>query len=98
MDFLVDEISVFNNPIIISLGEPLIRQLLNCTKRDVKYYWDYIGNTKSGRNFKYIDAKNNYLGQRIFPLAHQPTCKKNDFYKLYLDDYLKFINETILSD
>lgn len=98
VDFLVDEISVFNNPIIISLGEPLIRQLLNCKKRDIKYYWDYIGNTKSGRNFKYIEAKNNYLGQRIFPIAHQPTCKKNDFYKLHLDDYLKFINVTVLSD
>lgn len=38
MDFLVDEISAFNNPIIISLGEPLIRQLLNYKKREIKYY------------------------------------------------------------
>lgn len=98
IDFLVAELSVFHNPIIISLGEPLIKQLLHCKNKDVKYYCDYIGKTKSGRNFKYIDARDNYLRRKIFPLAHQPTCNRNGFYKFYLEDYLKYINKTILLD
>jgi len=90
-DLLINELSVFEKPIIISLGEPLIKQLIHTGNNEVKYYWDYIGKTQSGKNFKAIESKNNYLQKRIYPIAHQPTWSQNKFYRDYLDDYLKFV-------
>lgn len=93
MDLLINEVHVFNNPIVISLGEPLLKQLTHVENNKVKHYWDYIGNTKSGCEFKYLKQNENYLQKRIYPLAHQPTWSRNIFYKTYLKDYLKFINK-----
>lgn len=90
-DFLLNEISAFQNPIIITLGQPLIKQLVHSNEKNVRYYWDYNGNTRSGGNFKFIDAHENYLQRRIYPLAHQPTWIRNKFYKTYLIEYLEFI-------
>jgi hypothetical protein len=91
IDFLITEINIFDDPIIISLGEPLIGQLLHCENRNVSYYWDYIGNTMSNKDFKFVEPKDNYLNKRLFPIAHQPTCVQNEFYRKYLNDYLDFI-------
>jgi hypothetical protein len=90
-DLLINEISVFQNPIIISLGEPLIKQLIHTGKNEVKFFWDYMGNTKSGNNFKAIESNNNYLQKRIYPVAHQPTWSQNKFYKDHLEAYLNFV-------
>ena len=90
-DLLINELSIFKNPIIISLGEPLIKQLIHSGEKKVKYFWNYVGNTKSNKNFKAIDAKNNYLQKRIYPIAHQPTWSQNKFYHYYLNDYLQFV-------
>jgi hypothetical protein len=96
MDFLISELKPFQNPIIITLGEPLLRQLLHNDHREVKYYWNYIGNTKTGKNFKYVEPTDNYLQKRIYPLPHQPTWGQNKFYKIYLEEYLNFIfNENV---
>ena len=91
MDLLINELSIFENAIFITLGEPLINQLIHSNSRKVKYYWDYIGQTKSGMNFKCNEPSENYLQKRIYPIAHQPTWNRNEFYKTYLNDYLKFL-------
>jgi uracil-DNA glycosylase len=92
--FLKKELSVFSdNVIFITLGQPLIIQLIHSNKKEVKHYWDYIGNTSSNYNFKCCEPMENYLHKRIYPLAHQPTWSLNEFYKKYLNDYLKFIKE-----
>jgi len=90
-DLLINELRIFKNPIIISLGEPLIKQLIHSGEKEVKYFWNYVGNTSSDKNFKAIDAKNNYLQKRIYPIAHQPTWSQNKFYRDYLNDYLQFV-------
>lgn len=90
-DLLINELSVFNNPIIITLGEPLIKQLIHTGYKEVKYFWNYIGETKSGKLFKAIDSHDNYLQRRIYPIAHQPAWSQNKFYHEFLDDYLKFV-------
>jgi len=90
-EFLRNELKPFNNPIIITLGEPLIKQLIHTGNRDVKYYWNYMGNTRSGKAFKAVPAGNNYLQRTIYPIAHQPAWSKNKFYREYLNDYLQFI-------
>ena len=92
-DLLKNELNVFKNSIIITLGEPLIKQLIHAENRKVKYYWDYIGNTKSGGKFKFVKSNENYLQERIYPLAHQPTWSRNRFYNTYLQDYLEFIKQ-----
>lgn len=90
-DLLINELNAFSNPIIISLGEPLIKQLIHTGNSNVKYFWDYQGNTKSGNDFKSIEPNDNYLQRRIYPIAHQPSWQQNKFYFYYLDSYLDFI-------
>jgi len=91
MDLLINELTVFKNPFVITLGEPLINQLIHSNSKKVKDYWDYIGNTKSGGNFKCNEPYENYLQRRIYPIAHQPTWNRNKFYKTYLKSYLEFL-------
>lgn len=93
-DLLINELKIFDNSIIITLGEPLIKQLIHTEHRKVKFYWDYIGNTKSSCRFKFIESNENYLQKRIYPIAHQPTWSRNRFYKTYLNDYLDFIKQS----
>ena len=92
-DLLKNELNVFKKSIIITLGEPLIKQLIHAENRKVKYYWDYIGNTKSGSKFKFVKPNENYLQERIYPIAHQPTWSRNKFYNTYLQNYLEFIKQ-----
>jgi len=91
IDLLISELSIFENVIFITLGEPLINQLIHSNSKKVKYYWDYIGQTKSGLNFKCNEPSDNYLQKRIYPIAHQPTWNRNKFYKTYLNDYLGYL-------
>lgn len=93
IDFLMNELQEFDNPIIITLGEPLIQQLIHAENKKVKYYWDYIGKTKSGGEFKFVESNENYLQKRIYPIAHQPTWSRNKFYNTYLKDYIGFIKQ-----
>lgn len=93
-DLLINELNAFKNSIIITLGEPLIKQLIHAENRKVKYYWDYIGNTKSGGKFKFVKPHENYLQERIYPIAHQRTWNQNRFYNTYLQDYLEFIKQS----
>ncbi len=91
MDLLTNELAVFKNSFVITLGEPLIKQLVHTNSKKVKDYWDYIGQTKSGGNYKFNEPCENYLQRRIYPIAHQPTWNRNEFYKTYLKDYLEFL-------
>lgn len=93
IDLLIYELKAFDNQIFITLGEPLISQLVHSENKQVKYYWDYIGQTKSGANFKCNESSENYLQRRIYPIAHQPAWNRNEFYKIYLKDYLEFIRQ-----
>jgi hypothetical protein len=92
LPLLQKELSVFSEKVIfMSLGEPLLIQLTHSNSKKVNYYWDYIGRTKSGGDFKCNEAYENHLHKRIYPIGHQPTWSRNRFYKIYLEDYLKFI-------
>lgn len=90
--FLKEELSVFSDKtIFITLGEPLIKQLIHSNKKKVGYYWDNCGNYESKLNFKNCESTENYLLKRLYPIAHQPTWLFNKFYRLYLYDYLQYI-------
>jgi uracil-DNA glycosylase len=91
MDFLIHELAVFKHSIFITLGEPLINQLIHSNSKKVKCYWNHVGKTESGMNFKCSEPSENYLQKRIYPIAHQPTWSRNTFYKTYLTEYLEFL-------
>ncbi|NOZ46965.1 MAG: hypothetical protein GXO79_09315 [Chlorobi bacterium] len=90
---LKKELSVFSDKVIfITLGEPLIRQLIFHSSKKVNYYWDYIKETReSGGDFKCNQPFENFIQKRIYPIAHQPTWNRINFYKTYLSDYLEYI-------
>ena len=94
MDFLIKELKPFGNTQIITLGEPVIKQLIHSGNKKVNCFWDYTGKTKSNKDFKFIRPEDNYLQKRIYPLPHQPTVYQNKFYKKYFNNYLSFINQT----
>lgn len=91
MDLLISELRIFEDATFITLGEPLINQLIHSNSKKVNYYWNYIGQTTSGLKFKCNEASENYLQKRIYPIAHQPSWNRNMFYNTYLNDYLEYV-------
>lgn len=96
LPLLKDELSYFSDDtIIVSLGQPLLQQLVKSKNNLLKLYWGYKGNSESNLLFNYIEPKDNYIKKRIFPLAHQPTAIRKGFYKHYQNNYLEFIKNNI---
>ncbi len=93
---LTKELSVFPECPIITLGEPILKLLVNEGNPDiVRYYWDYDKKTKSSNgNFHFVSANDNKLARDFFPICHQPSIRK-DFYNKTFDQYLNFINSKI---
>ena len=82
LTLLTKELSVFPKCPTITLGEPVLKLLVNQEKPDmVRYYWDYNKNTKcSEGNFHFVSANDNKLARDFFPFCHQPSIRK-EFYK-----------------
>ena len=95
LNLLKKELSAFQQGPIITLGEPVLKLLVNNNAK-VREYWGY--NKKTGTtdgNFKYVVANDNKLNRIIFPFCHQPSIRK-DFYKHTLNQYVNFVKETKL--
>jgi len=98
LDLIREELSFFPDAKVITLGEPVIEQLIIANdkkEKDVKYYWDYAGHTSSKGKFKFVEADKNALCRAFFPLPHQPSYNRIKFYKKYLNEYIEFINKII---
>lgn len=93
---LTKELSVFPECPIITLGEPILKLLVNEGNPDiVRYYWDYDKKTKSSNgDFHFVSANDNKLARDFFPICHQPSIRK-DFYNKTFDQYMSFINSKI---
>lgn len=93
---LSKELSAFPNCPIITLGEPVLKLLVNQGNPDiVRYYWDYDKKTKSSNGkFHFVSANDNKLARDSFPICHQPSIRK-DFYNKTFDQYMSFINSKI---
>jgi uracil-DNA glycosylase len=90
LELLKKELSVFPKCPIITLGEPVLKLLLNY-KAKVRHYWGYNTNTKiSNGVFKYVLANDNQLNRNIYPFCHLPSIRKK-FYKTTLNQYLEFV-------
>lgn len=83
-ELLIEELSLYPNIPIITLGEPVLK-LLTDMKNKVRKYWGY---DKVG--FSYTSLYNHMA----FPFPHQQT-KNKDFYKNHFDNYLSFVKKQI---
>lgn len=88
---LHEEVSQYPDAAVITLGRPLLRRLILEGPGEVSYYWDYIGLTKSGGQFRFVPRSQNQLGRAIFPFPHQPTYGRSRFYKKYFERYCAFV-------
>lgn len=96
LTLLSKELSAFPNCPIITMGEPVLKLLVNQGNPDiVRYYWDYDKKTKSSNgNFHFVSANDNKIARDFFPICHQPSIRK-DFYNKTFDQYMSFINSKI---
>ena len=98
MDILKEEIKLYPNVPILTLGEPILSAIVNDNVfSKVNYYWGYNKLWKYRRfeAFKYIDCYENKLGRIIIPFPHQPSMSRKEFYKFRFDDYCTYINNCI---
>lgn len=87
------ELELFPTVPIISLGEPLLQNLvLNGISKKVREYWGFADYDKTGdeSNFKISKLNENILNRVLIPFPHQPSINRK-FYKNTLDSYLRFI-------
>ena len=91
IELLIEEITAFPDAAVITLGQPVIKQLIHTGSKNVSYYWNYRGNSKSGEKFLSIPASNNFLQRTFYPISHLPTYNRNLFYKTYFNKYCSYI-------
>jgi hypothetical protein len=90
LNLLMVELAAFKTQPIITLGEPVLRLLMD-EKAKVRYYWGYEKKTrKSNSHFKYSQSKENKLKRDFFPFPHQPSLRF-EFYKNNLGQYLFYM-------
>ena len=94
LKLLTEEIRSYGKIPIITLGEPILRILMNESyPSEMKYYWDYDKQKKqSNMEFKYCEKEMNLLSRDLFLFPHQPSMVKQ-FYKKTLNDYLNFMKK-----
>ncbi len=93
LPLLQEELSVFPDAPVLTLGEPLLRQLvLEDASPRVRDYWGYTDDWRAGETgpLRYLEASGNRLGRRVFPFPHQPSIGKL-FYKQRLDEYIAYL-------
>ena len=88
---LEEEIKEYEDVPILTLGQPILKFLVNeDVKNELKFYWGY-NSENSNRDFKIIEKNDNKLNRIIIPFPHV-TTKNNSFYKDEFDNYCEFIN------
>ena len=95
------DLNLYNDCPIITLGEPVLKLLLNQDvqnkEKKVRFYWDYNSTTKSSdKHFCFVDESKNVLSLKFYPFCHQPSMRKQ-FYKNCLIDYISFLKENCIS-
>lgn len=95
LPLLIDELNVYPNIPIVTLGEPLLSVLVhNGIERRVRHYWGYTSRWKLGETgiFDFIKPSKNYLNRVLFPFPHQPS-KNKEFYKDRFKSYISFVKQ-----
>lgn len=97
LPLLKDELALFGQVPIITLGEPILAPLLRIgVPAKVRHYWGYTPDWKSGKSypFQHVKPQDNKLGRVIFPFPHQPSIR-TQFYRTKLDDYTLYMKSMV---
>lgn len=94
IELLKEELEVYPNLPIITLGEPILK-LLTYPENKVQYYWDYDEAEKvSHGHFSHVAPNDNKLGRDIFPFVHANYyMMRNRLYKDNFDGYLEYVKK-----
>jgi uracil-DNA glycosylase len=96
---LRDQLAAHPDAVVVTLGDPVLRAVVTAERTApvrVRDYWGYAkrsGKAVSIQPFRFVEASDNSLGRRIFPLPHQPSLRKA-FYDDNLDRYVRFVCQT----
>jgi uracil-DNA glycosylase len=92
LPLLQEELSLFPNRLIITLGQPLLSVLLLDQKKALVHdYWGYTTDwARTKPVFSFVPPEANILKQRLFPFPHQPSSRKN-FYSTNLRSFLTYV-------
>lgn len=93
---LEKELSAIPQCPIITLGEPVLKLLVNDNAK-VRDCWGYEKKTSmTNEQFKFIHANDNKLNRILFPFCHQPSFSRIPFYKETLDQYIHFVKSKLV--
>lgn len=98
LPLLRDELSQFPSVPLITLGQPLLRAVINeNVSPNVRDYWGYRPDWKTGRSgeYSFLEPGENILSRQIFPFPHQPSMRKR-FYLEKMDQYTDFVKGHLL--
>ena len=93
LPLLQEELSLFPDRPILTLGQPLLKTLIiDPRKAMVRWYWRYSPDweEKHKTDFLHVVPEDNKLRRRLFPFPHQPSLRK-PFYKATLRLYLGYM-------
>jgi len=99
LPLLREELSRYSAVPVISLGEPLLRALVNeGAEAHVRHYWGYTPSWQSGvmGSFRCVAPTDSILGRTIFPFPHLPSSRKR-FYTEWLTAYCGFVARAMIS-
>mgnify|MGYP003591733564 CR=1 FL=1 len=90
---LRDELKAFPEIPILTLGQPLLRQIAGSrASAMVRDYWGYNASWRQGKTgpFTHLPAGGNDLQRNVFPFPHQPSSNKL-FYSRRMAGYLQYM-------
>ena len=96
LPLLQEELSLFPDQPIVTLGEPLLKVLLLDPKKAlVRSYWGYTPDwVRVKPVFSLVSPEENKIKRRLFPFPHQPSLRKK-FYSTNLQSYLTYMRNNM---
>ena len=95
IDLLIEELEVFPNVPILTLGQPVVEALVTGGSKKVREYWGYRPNNQYDPSlFKCSSPRDNRLSRLIIAFPHIRSSSK-EFYKGARPAFTKFVRDTL---
>lgn len=97
LPILRDELALFPETPILTLGEPILEVLLRPDKyHPMKWFWGHRRNWQHNgvHPFRLVEPEDTTIARRFYPFIHQ-NSKSRPFYKKYSSEYLAFVRKQI---
>lgn len=101
LPLLAQELAMFPQAILVSLGQPVLCMLVRPGGRsDMKHYWGYHKRWRDGvlLPLAAIEHAASSVGRQIHPFVHEPTQRgaRAAFYRARRPAFVRFIRESML--